>query len=277
MNCPSCKTDNPEGTKYCLSCGAPLTNALGTPQPQAQPMTTPTPQGMQRQPVQLKTSGMAIASLVLGLTTLCTFGVTGIVGIILGIVALVQIGQPRSHLKGNGLAAAGIGLSIVLPVLMVIASFSIFHKALPFFQPMIKPTVEMGLCVNNERVLATQAQMYAQDHQGVYPTNEQFWKENFTPPTAIYCPTKGQSVIGYGYYQSIAGKSVSSSASPGTQPLLADGGNASHQIMSKADIAHRHMSGYNLAYADGHVESLEVVPPTPGQPSMPLPTPTGQR
>lgn len=56
------------------------------------------------------TNGFAIAALVVGLLPVC-----GLVGVVLGIVALVQISRTRQ--KGKGLAIAGI----VLPVIWIIA------------------------------------------------------------------------------------------------------------------------------------------------------------
>src|SRR6186713_2703390 len=53
-----------------------------------------------------RTSRMAIASLVLGI-----LGCTSIVGLILGIIALVKIKESRGGLAGRGLAIAGICVS----------------------------------------------------------------------------------------------------------------------------------------------------------------------
>jgi prepilin-type processing-associated H-X9-DG protein len=55
-----------------------------------------------------KTSGKAIASLVLGLASfLCTI-FTGIPAVILGIISLVEISRTRGRIKGQGLAIGGI-------------------------------------------------------------------------------------------------------------------------------------------------------------------------
>lgn len=64
-------------------------------------------------PAQPKTSGLAIASIVLGIAGLCTVGLTGIVGIILGIIALKKIGRSGGQVAGRGLAIGGLVASIV--------------------------------------------------------------------------------------------------------------------------------------------------------------------
>jgi hypothetical protein len=68
-----------------------------------------------------KTSGLAIASLICGIGGLCTLGLGGLVGIILGIIGLVKIGKSGGQLKGKGLAIGGIvasALSMILGLLL---------------------------------------------------------------------------------------------------------------------------------------------------------------
>ena len=60
-----------------------------------------------------KTSGHAIAGLLVGLGGLCTCGVGGIAGLILSLVALKKIDASRGRLGGRGLAIAGIIASAV--------------------------------------------------------------------------------------------------------------------------------------------------------------------
>jgi hypothetical protein len=90
-----------------------------------------------------KTSGHAIAGLIVGLGGLCTCGVGGIVGLVLSIVALKKIDASRGTLGGRGLAIAGIIASavciliglvlglIVLGFFFFAAARSEFHHARP--------------------------------------------------------------------------------------------------------------------------------------------------
>jgi hypothetical protein len=103
MNCPQCGNSCPDGSKFCLHCGAALTQASGVPPVQPPP-----------------TSGKAIASLVLGIAgMLC--GVTAIPGLILGGLALKDIRTSRGRLSGKGLAVAGIVISAIVLVLMALS------------------------------------------------------------------------------------------------------------------------------------------------------------
>jgi hypothetical protein len=114
MFCLKCGKENPEAALLCSSCNAVLTI---TTAPAALP---------------IKTSGLAITSLVLGILTPFTCLLTFLPAIICGIIALVKINKSRGQLKGNGLAIAGIAVPIaVLPLVAIIMAiaFPAFNKA----------------------------------------------------------------------------------------------------------------------------------------------------
>ncbi|MFO7899880.1 MAG: DUF4190 domain-containing protein [Planctomycetota bacterium] len=58
-----------------------------------------------------KTSGLAVAALVLGIASVLTCGVASIPGLIVGIIALVKINNSQGRLSGQGMAIAGTVLS----------------------------------------------------------------------------------------------------------------------------------------------------------------------
>ena len=76
--------------------------------------------------------GFAIASLVLGILGLPTIGLFGIgamVGIILGVIALVKASRAPAEYGGRGMAVAGIALAVIsillTPVIGIIAAIAI--------------------------------------------------------------------------------------------------------------------------------------------------------
>jgi hypothetical protein len=96
MFCPQCGEKNPDNGKFCSSCGAALTAAAV---PAARPAKTAAAKGE-------RTSGMAIAALVLGI-----LGIS-ILAIIFGAIGINQTGKDPS-LKGKGMAVAGLVLGIL--------------------------------------------------------------------------------------------------------------------------------------------------------------------
>jgi uncharacterized membrane protein YvbJ len=101
MLCPNCGEKNPAGAKFCSKCGAALTaKAEKAPARRAAPAAGE------------RTSGMAVASLVLGIVGFFFLGFLSILAIIFGAIGLSQTGKDPS-LKGRGMATAGLVLGII--------------------------------------------------------------------------------------------------------------------------------------------------------------------
>ncbi|MHC4159766.1 MAG: DUF4190 domain-containing protein, partial [Planctomycetota bacterium] len=97
MYCPKCGAENPDGAQLCQACSWVLTSTS---------VTAENPDA--------KTSGLAIAALVLAILSPFACFFTALPAIILGIIALVKISKSSGRLKGNGLAITGIALPVVL-------------------------------------------------------------------------------------------------------------------------------------------------------------------
>jgi type IV pilus assembly protein PilA len=110
MTCPRCRSANVEGAPFCASCGGPLAR--------------PVAQGPVRK-------GLAVASLVLGVLSLPTFGLLGIgaiLAIVFGILALTKVSRQPEEFGGKGMAIGGIvcgGISVLVFPVLIIAAIAI--------------------------------------------------------------------------------------------------------------------------------------------------------
>jgi uncharacterized membrane protein YvbJ len=95
MFCPQCGEKNPDGAKFCGSCGATLTAAAAPAAKAAKAVAT-----------KERTSGMAIAALILGI-----LGIS-LLAVIFGGIAMSQTSKDP-NLKGRGMAIAGLVLGIL--------------------------------------------------------------------------------------------------------------------------------------------------------------------
>jgi len=112
-----------------------------------------------------KTSGMAIASLVLGICGLISCGITSLVGLILGIVALGKINKSRGQQSGQGLAIAGIVVSGVCLLMLPIGA----GMLLPALAQ-AKSKAQTINCVNNLKQLGLAMRIYANDNKDHFPS-----------------------------------------------------------------------------------------------------------
>jgi len=171
MECPKCGYMMDDFTTECPRCAkmaaqapnqAPPTPppAAGIPQPGARPAY-----GGYAQQAPARTSGLAIASLVLGIAGLCMFGVPSLIGLILGIVAMVQINNDRQRLQGSGLAIGGIIASAVAIGLWGMIGYGTY-KGVNFV--MKSPEGKAGMAISIEQQINEGLLKFRTD-TGVYP------------------------------------------------------------------------------------------------------------
>jgi len=128
----------------------------------------------------LRTSRLAIASLVCGIFGfLC---LPGLASVVLGIIALVKISKNRGHLRGEGLAIAGLCLSGAMLLAVVPAGL-----VLPALARAKSKAMRIN-CVNNLKQIALAARMYSGDHKDVFPLDFRSLSNELVLPKILICP-----------------------------------------------------------------------------------------
>ncbi len=147
MHCSKCGSENSDDARVCRACGAALVApAIQTPG------------------LGVKTSGMAIAALVLGILSIFTCALTTIPAIILGIVSLVKIEKSGGRLTGRGFAIAGI----VVPVVMV----PIIALLMGILMPALARTRQIAfrmVCGTNLSGIGRAMLIYSNDYDDEFP------------------------------------------------------------------------------------------------------------
>jgi prepilin-type processing-associated H-X9-DG protein len=176
-----------------------------------------------------KTSGMAIASLVLGILGLtCILPIIGpLLAVIFGIVALNRISKSGGQITGQGQAVAGLiigAISMLMIPIMAAIMLPAFGQA--------RGEAKRISCMSNEKQIAMAYLMYTQDNRGKCPQNLDDLRKYVGTDKVFHCPAaRDQSKPSY---------------------QLFSGTNATDVIIR--EDAGNHRAGGNVAYADGHVE-----------------------
>jgi len=123
-----------------------------------------------------KTSGLAIASLVLGICGIFTCGPAAIIGLILGIIGLSEISKRAEQLKGKGLAIAGIVTSAIGIVLIPVILMVLLMPALSRARSQGMNIVSM----NNTKQICLAMEMYCDENEGSFPPAEN-WPDVLKP------------------------------------------------------------------------------------------------
>jgi prepilin-type processing-associated H-X9-DG protein len=205
-----------------------------------------------------KTSGLAVASLVLGILGLLTCGLTALVGLVLGIVALVRINKSQGQIRGQGLAIAGTVVSAVFLLLIPISA----GMLLPALNK-AKEKASGIYCMNNIKQLNLGLMMYSSDNKDQFPSGNT-WCDALRPylggnTNAFICPlgASGQRCH-YALNGRLAGASMKEIQVPAQTVLVfeIDGGwNVSggrERLMARP----RHTGAYVVGFVDGHVEMV---------------------
>ncbi|MHC5062008.1 MAG: DUF4190 domain-containing protein [Planctomycetota bacterium] len=235
MYCPKCGSENPDNVQLCISCSWVLAStSVHGPNPDA------------------KTSGLAIASLVLGILAPFTCLITAIPAIILGIIGLLKINKSAGQLKGTGLAITGMALPVaVVPIMALVPALN-----------RTKGLVQRQDCETNVQGLGTAMMVYANDYDEKYPTAGQ-WCDLLIEHADVslksfQCPSGADGDFSYGFNENLDGLKTGD-VSPDTVMLfeIADGRNVvggPEQL-----ITDRHKGeGCNILFADGHAAFVKA-------------------
>jgi prepilin-type processing-associated H-X9-DG protein len=199
--------------------------------------------------VEAKTSGLAIAALVLGILALFTCGITALPAIICGIIALMRISGSRGLLKGTGLAITGITLPVVsIALIVVVLILPALSRA--------KFEARRIICEANLQSLSVAMTRYANNYSGRLPTFDQWCdllvREADVPKQSFHCPGAPQGTCSYAINANLRTASGPDAArlvalfecQPGWNQV---GGS---ELLT---TEYHEGKGCNVAFADGHV------------------------
>jgi prepilin-type processing-associated H-X9-DG protein len=249
MYCSRCGVQNPDGSTHCVNCGSILMNT-----PPGQPVGVQ--QAVSVMGAEPKTSGLAIASLVMGILTLFCSLFMAIPAIICGIIALVKIGKSNGQLKGNGFAIAGIVVPAVLSLVIVPLLLAILMPVLS----RTKHIAQRVVCGTNLKGLSTAMMVYANDYDDQYPTPEQWCdlliQEVDVSPKSFQCPLDPEGTFSYAINENA--HKIETGRSPAQFVVLFESNLGRNGVGGMDDVVLRHNQhqgiGGNITFADGHTE-----------------------
>ena len=223
------------------------------------PPASPSTIGSLPQTAPNKTSGLAIASLIIGIFGILSCGILSPIGLILGIVSIVQISKSKGALGGKGFALTGTilsGVSLVMLPILAAMLLPALAKA--------KSKATTIVCVSNVRQLGLSARMFADEHTNQLP-QAATWCDDLKPgvggtDTVFKCPTAMLSSSSershYAFNARLGGMDIEK-VSPQTVLIFeTEGGwnvSGGSELMPKHS---RHGRFFVVGFADGSVRQV---------------------
>lgn len=224
-----------------------------------------------------KTSGMAIASLVLGILGFCTGGLLGLIGLVLGIIAIISLSNSANRVGGKGFAIAGISVSacslltsclfigLLLPALTKARQNAYALKA--------KYTAQM---------LGSMQESYATDHADAFPPVND-WVSALSPyaqdiDEMVSWPSDDSGARAYAMNTNLKGEKVSSIQMPQRTVMFFEAESGSQFSGGPELLPHkpRSYNGFLIVFVDGHAENIRpsevrslIWQPAPSKPAIP--------
>ncbi len=220
---------------------------------------TPPPLPSEAPAAKAKTSGLAIASLVLGILGFATCGlallITAPLGLILGLVAMNKIGKSRGQMGGRGLALAGVITSCVSLVLLPLFAALL----LPAFSSAHQKARSIN-CMNNIKQLSVTLRIYAGDNQNHYPAATNWCDailSDVGTTNTFHCPADSSgSRCSYAFNARLSGVE-DGKADPNTVMIFESPGGWNVSGGQELMLAKpRHGRVVAVGFADGHVEMV---------------------
>lgn len=230
---------------------APELQALLAPYSPPPPPIPPRPEAGAR------TSRLAIASVVLAVLGLPTLGATALLGLIFGVIALVQIGRSRGALRGFGAALTGTILSTA------------FLLVVPLFAALLLPALSQAKgkaqtihCMNNLKQVALAGFLYADDHK-TFPSATN-WCEALTPYFGGSLPLKcaagnSEKRSHYAFNSKLADLETREVQAPAQTVAFFECDDGGWNIAGGPELlpkTPRHRNSFVIVFADGHSEAV---------------------
>jgi prepilin-type processing-associated H-X9-DG protein len=205
-------------------------------------------------PPPVRTSRLAIASLVLAVLGIFSCGITAVVGLVLGIVSLVQISKSQGRSKGQGLAIAGVIVSMLFLFVAPIMLLPALAKA--------KAKAQTINCMNNVRQITLAVVLHTQSSSNSFPPAVS-WCEAIQPEVGsdkvFQCVGGDKSLrCHYAFNAKLGGMNLGSVQNPAQTVMVfeTDGGwnlSGGSELLPQKP---RHDRAVAVGFVDGHVEMV---------------------
>ncbi len=202
---------------------------------------------------------LAVASLILGIAGYITCGITAVIGLVMGIIAMVQNSNKKSSAGSNyalwGVITSAIAIALV-PVIAIMAAiaFPVFAKS--------REAARTTECMSNMKQLCMGMMMYANDNNDTLPPSDK-WVDSISPyikyKELFNCPSVGGDYICYAMNRNLSKTVNTKIYKPFNSVMIYESIRETGNPAGGVDLLPapgRHSGANSIGFADGHVKMV---------------------
>ncbi len=202
-------------------------------------------------------SGLALTSLLLGSLGFCTAGVTGLIGFVMGLTAVIRIPRSEGRVGGYGVAVAGLSVSALSMIAGPLLTLLVVSVAAPSLAA-ARQAAHNAKSMMVLRELAAVTRTYVhQDDRPLPPGDE--WVDvlgGYAAGIAAIITHDGEPI--YAMNRNVGGRRIQDIATPSRTVLFfeVEPGSPPQGGPELLPARSAFIEGYAIVFVDGHTENV---------------------
>ena len=202
-------------------------------------------------------SGLALTSLLLGLLGFCTAGITGLIGFVIGLTAVIRIPRSEGRVGGYGVAVAGLSVSAVSMIAGPLLALLVVSLAAPSLAG-ARQTAHNAKSMMVLRELAAVTRSYVYEGGRPLPPGDEWVAVlgGYSAGIAALITLDGEPV--YAMNRNVGGRRIEDIAMPSRTVLFFEVAPGSPPEGGPELLPARpaFIEGYAIVFVDGHTRNV---------------------
>ncbi len=202
-------------------------------------------------------SGLALTSLLLGSLGFCTAGITGLIGFVMGLTAVIRIPRSEGRVGGYGVAVAGLSVSAVSMIagpLLTLLAVSIAAPSLAG----ARQTAHNAKSMMVLRELAAVTRSYVHEYGSTLPPGDEWVAVlgDYAGGITTLVTPDGEPI--YAMNRNVGGRRIDDIATPSRTVLFfeVEHGSPSEGGPELLPARPAFIEGYAIVFVDGHTGNV---------------------
>jgi DNA-binding beta-propeller fold protein YncE len=202
-------------------------------------------------------SGLGLTSLLLGSLGFCTAGVTGLIGFVMGLTAVIRISRSEGRVGGYGVAVAGLSVSAISMIAGPVLTLLVASIVAPTLAG-ARQAAHNAKSIMVLRELAAVTRTYVYEYGSTLPPGDEWVTvlDDFAGGIATLVSPDGETI--YAMNRDVGGRRIQDITTPSRTVLFfeVEPGSPSQGGPELLPTRPAFIKGYVIVFVDGHTQNV---------------------